>query len=372
MAITNFNPSTSALTGLTSETSGVRDDARPQVDQKLNTFDFTNLYLDRNHFITKQDLYPDLVDKIWTFLREGTNYTNVSVHHVLVHEQVMEGNPYRVLKIKLLAIIDSAEGRFYRLYNDNNETDFDLDDYIDIHFDEKDFIPLDIFKKLESHCILLALELTTENKYVLSLMSNNDHVGFKVGYTTTRDKSGITVRTNLTAYHREYGSETANVNDVIQGFCTMSNAYRGVMNAEAFTDTLTDEVTKGILLLIYGLFNIYIDDVHYITIGTEIDSKSNDVSFFIGYNIEQSLEKRDLGSGKITINSTGYKKISFSVDKTDKEQMLNMIKSFEAFRNKLLVNKYGYNPAKLNRDIEEKIVKDFSNIVDVVSAYRLL
>ena len=52
--------------------------------------------------------------------------------------------------------------------------------------------------------------------------------------------------------------------------------------------------------------------------------------------------------------------------------MLDMIKSFEAFRNKLIVNKYGYNPAKLNRDIEEKIVKDFSNIVDVVSAYRLL
>lgn len=58
--------------------------------------------------------------------------------------------------------------------------------------------------------------------------------------------------------------------------------------------------------------------------------------------------------------------------KKDKGQMLDMIKSFEAFRNKLIVNKYGYNPAKLNRDIEEKIVKDFTNIVDVVSAYRLL
>lgn len=365
MAIKNPDPSTNLL-------SRVRVTANPHVTQELNTFDFTNLYLDRNHFITKQDLHPDLVDKIWTFLREGTDYTNVSVHHVLVYEQVIEGNPYKVLTIKLLAVVDSTEGRYYRLYNVNNETDFDIDDYIDISFDEKDFIPLDIFKKLESHCILLALELTTENKYVLSLMSNNNHVGFKVGYNTTRDKSGITVRTDLTAYHREYGSETANVNDIIQGFCTMSDAFKGVVNAEAFAETLTDEVTKGILLLIYGLFNTYIDDVHYITIGTEIDGKSNYVSFFIGYNIEQSLEKRDLGSGKITINSTGYKKISFSIDKTDKEQMLNMIKSFEAFRNKLLVNKYGYNPTKLNRDIEEKIVKDFTNIVDVVSAYRLL
>lgn len=365
MAIKNSDPSTNSL-------SRVSDNINPQVNQELDAFDFTNLYLNREHFITKQDLYPDLVDKIWTFLREGTDYTNVSVHHVLVYEQVMEGNPYRVLKIKLLAIVDSAEGRFYRLYNVNNETDFDIDDYIDISFDEKDFIPLDIFKKLESHCILLALELTTENKYVLSLMGNNDHVGFKVGYNTTRNDSGIVVRTDLTAYHREYGSETANVNDVIQGFCAMSDAYTGILNTEAFAETLTDEVTKGILLLIYGLFNTYTDDVPYITIGTEIDSKSDYVSFFIGYNIEQSLEKRDIGSGKITINSTGYKKISFSVDKTDKEQMLNMIKSFEAFRNKLLVNKYGYNPTKLNRDIEEKIVKDFSNIVDVVSAYRLL
>lgn len=365
MAIKNPNSSTNSL-------SRVRVNTNPHVNQELNTFDFANLYLNGKHFITKQDLYPDLVDKIWTFLREGTDYTNVSVHHVLAYEQVIEGNLYRVLRLKLLAVVDSVEGRFYRLYNINRGTDFDLDDYIDIRFDEKDFIPLDIFKKLESHCILLALELTTENKYVLSLMSNNDHVGFKVGYTTTRNESGIVIRTNLTAYHREYESETANVNDIIQGFCAMSDAYAGILNTETFAETLTDEVTKGILLLIYGLFNTYTDDVPYITIGTEIDSKSNYVSFFIGYNIEQSLEKRDIGSGKITINNTGYKKISFSVDKTDKEQMLNMIKSFEAFRNKLLVNKYGYNPTKLNRDIEEKIVKDFSNIVDVVSAYRLL
>lgn len=367
MAIKIYGP----LTGPASETSGVRDDTRPQVDQKLNTFDFTNLYLDRNHFTTKQDLHPDLVNKIWTFLREGTDYTNVSVHHVLVYEQVMEGNPYRVLKIKLLAIVDSAEGRFYRLYNVNNETDFDLDDYIDIHFDEKDFIPLDIFKKLESHCILLALELTTENKYVLSLMSNNDHVGFKVGYNTTRNESGITVRTDLTAYHRNMEDETTNVNDVIQGFCTMSNAFKGIANVEAFTETLTDEVTKGILLLIYGLFNVYID-LYGITIGFSKDHDSNYINFYISYNVDQILENSRNGSGKIRIEHGGRKKVSFSIDRREKQQMLDMIKSFEAFRNKLIVNKYGYNPAKLNRDIEEKIVKDFSNIVDVVSAYRLL
>lgn len=368
MAIKIYGP----LTGSASETSGVKSDTNTQVDQKLNTFDFTNLYLNREHFIAKQDLYPDLVDKIWTFLREGTTYIDVNVHHVLVYEQVMEGNPYKALTIKLLAVVNSVEGKFYRLYNVNRETDFDLDDYIDINFDEKDFIPSDIFKKLESHGILLALELAKENKYVLSLMSNNVHVGFKVGYTTTRDKSGITVRTNLTAYHREYESETVNVNDIVQGFCTMSNAFKGVLNAEAFTETLTDEVTKGILLLIYGLFNTYTDDVSYITIGTEIDGKSDYVSFFIGYNIEQALEKGNIGSGKIRIEHCGRKKISFSIDKRDKEQMLNMIKSFEAFRDKLITNKYGYNPTKLNRDIEEKIVKDFTNIVDVVSAYRLL
>ena len=218
---------------------------------------------------------------------------------------------------------------------------------------------------------MLALELTTENKYVLSLINNHNNVGFKVGYNTTRNESGITVRTDLIAYRRNDESETTNVNDIIQGFCTMSNTFKGVVNDSTFTETLTDEVTKGILLLIYGLFNTY-TEIPYITIGTAVDGKSDYVSFFIGYNIEQSLEKRDIGSGKISINSTGYKRISFSVDKKDKGQMLDMIKSFEAFRNKLLVNKYGYNPAKLNRDIEEKIVKDFTNIVDVVSAYRLL
>ena len=211
------------------------------------------MYLNRNHFITEQDRYPDLVDKIWTFLREGTTYTDVRVHHVLVYEQVMEGNPYKVLTLKLLAVVDSAEGRFYRLYNINHETDFDIDDYIDIKLDEKDFIPSDIFKKLESHGIALALELTKENKYVLSLINSHDSVGFKVGYTVTRDKSGITVKTDLKAYRRGDESETVNVNDIIQGFCTMSDAYTGVVNAEAFSQTLSDEVTKGILLLIYGL-----------------------------------------------------------------------------------------------------------------------
>lgn len=368
MAIKIYGP----LTGSASETSGVKSDTNTQVDQKLNTFDFTNVYLSRNHFITKQDLYPDLVDKIWTFLREGTTYTDVNVHHVLVYEQVMEGNPYKALTIKLLAVVNSVEGKFYRLYNVNRETDFDIDDYIDINFDEKDFIPSDIFKKLESHGIVLALELTKENKYVLSLINSHDSVGFKVGYTVTRDKSGIIVKTDLKAYRRGDESETVNVNDIVQGFCTMSDAYAGVVNAEAFTETLTNEVTKGILLLIYGLFNTYTDDVPYITIGTEVDGKSNYVSFYIGYNVEETLEKVNLGSGKITINSTGYKKISFSVDRRDKEHMLNMVKSFEAFRNKLIINKYGYNPAKLNRDIEEKIVKDFTNIVDVVTAYRLL
>lgn len=365
MAIKNSDPSTNSL-------SSIRVSTNSQVSQELNAFDFTNLYLNREHFITKQDLYPDLVDKIWTFLREGTTYIDVNVYHVLVYEQVREDDPYKVLTIKLLAIVDSREGRFYRLYNINHETDFDIDDYTDINFDEKDFIPSDIFKKLESHCILLALELTKENKYVLSLMGKHNRVGFKVGYNTTRDKSGITVRTDLTAYRRNMEDETTNVNDVIQGFCTMSNAFKGVVNAEAFTEILADEVTKGILLLIYGLFNTYTDYVSCITIGTEIDGKSDYVSFFIVYNIEQALEKGNIGSGKIRIEHGGRKKISFSIDRRDKEQMLNMIKSFEAFRDKLIVNKYGYNPAKLNRDIEEKIVKDFTNIVDVVSAYRLL
>lgn len=361
MAIKNPNSSTNSLSRV-----------RVNANQELNTIDFTNVYLNRNHFITEQDRYPDLVDKIWTFLREGTTYTDVRVHHVLVYEQVMEGNPYKVLTLKLLAVVDSVEGRFYRLYNINHETDFDIDDYIDIKLDEKDFIPSDIFKKLESHGIALALELTKENKYVLSLINSHDSVGFKIGYTVTRDKSGITVKTDLKAYRRGDESETVNVNDVIQGFCTMSDAYTGVVNAAAFSQTLADEVTKGILLLIYGLFNTYTDDVSYITIGTEIDGKSDYVSFFIGYNIEQALEKGNIGSGKIRIEHCGRKKISFSIDKRDKEQMLNMIKSFEAFRDKLITNKYGYNPTKLNRDIEEKIVKDFTNIVDVVSAYRLL
>lgn len=364
MAIKNSDPSTNSL-------SSIRVSTNSQVNQELNAFDFTNLYLNREHFITKQDLYPDLVDKIWTFLREGTAYIDVNVHHVLVYEQVMEGNPYKALTIKLLAVVNSVEGKFYRLYNINHETDFDIDDYIDIKFDDKDFIPSDIFKLLETHGIVLALELTKENKYVLSLMNNHNNVGFKVGYNTTQNESGITVRTDLIAYHRSEKDEAANVNDIIQGFCTLSDAYTGVVNTVAFTDMLADEVVKGISLLIYGLFNTY-TEVPYITIGTSVDGKSDYVSFFIGYNIEQALEKRDIGSGKITINSNGYKKISFSVDKKDKGQMLDMIKSFEAFRNKLIVNKYGYNPTKLNRDIEEKIVKDFTNIVDVVSAYRLL
>lgn len=364
MAIKNPNSSTNSL-------SSIRVSTNSQVNQELNAFDFTNLYLNREQFITKQDLYPDLVDKIWTFLREGTTYIDVNVHHVLVYEQVREDNPYKVLKIKLLAVVNSVEGKFYRLYNINHETDFDIDDYTDINFDEKDFIPSDIFKKLESHGILLALELTKENKYVLSLMDKHDRVGFKVGYNTTRNESGITVRTDLTAYHRNMEDETTNVNDVIQGFCTMSNAFKGIVNVEAFTETLTDEVTKGILFLIYGLFNVYID-LYGITIGFSKDHDSNYINFYISYNVDQILENSRHGSGKIRIEHGGRKKISFSIDKRDKEQMLNMIKSFETFRDKLIVNKYGYNPAKLNRDIEEKIVKDFTNIVDVVSAYRLL
>lgn len=360
MAIKNPNSSTNSLSRV-----------RVNANQELNTIDFTNVYLNRNHFITEQDRYPDLVDKIWTFLREGTTYTDVRVHHVLVYEQVMEGNPYKVLTLKLLAVVDSAEGRFYRLYNINRETDFDIDDYIDIKLDEKDFIPSDIFKKLESHGIALALELTKENKYVLSLINSHDSVGFKVGYTVTRDKSGITVRTDLTAYHRNMEDETTNVNDVIQGFCTMSNTFKGIANVEAFTETLTDEVTKGILLLIYGLFNVYID-LYGITIGFSKDHDSNYINFYISYNVDQILENSRHGSGKIRIEHGGRKKVSFSIDRREKQQMLDMIKSFEAFRNKIIVNKYGYNPSKLNRDIEEKIVKDFSNIVDVVSAYRLL
>lgn len=364
MAIKNSDPSANSL-------SSIRVSTNSQGNQELNAFDFTNLYLNREHFITKQDLYPDLVDKIWTFLREGTTYIDVNVHHVLVYEQVREDNPYKVLTIKLLAVVNSVEGKFYRLYNINHETDFDIDDYTDINFDEKDFIPSDIFKKLESHGILLALELTKENKYVLSLMDKHDRVGFKVGYNTTRNESGITVRTDLTAYHRNMEDETTNVNDVIQGFCTMSNAFKGIANVEAFTETLTDEVTKGILLLIYGLFNVYID-LYGITIGFSKDHDSNYINFYISYNVEQILENSRNGSGKIRIEHGGRKKVSFGIDRREKQQMLDMIKSFEAFRNKLIVNKYGYNPAKLNRDIEEKIVKDFTNIVDVVSAYRLL
>lgn len=74
MAIKNSDPSTNSLSRV-----------RVNANQELNAFDFTNVYLNRNHFITEQDRYPDLVDKIWTFLREGTSYTDVRVHHVLVY-----------------------------------------------------------------------------------------------------------------------------------------------------------------------------------------------------------------------------------------------------------------------------------------------
>lgn len=184
MAIKNSDPSTNSL-------SSIRVSANSQVNQELNAFDFTNLYLNREHFTTKQDLYPDLVDKIWTFLREGTTYIDVNVHHVLAYEQFIEGDPYKVLKLKLLAVVDSAEGRFYRLYNINRGTDFDFDDYIDIKFDDKDFIPSDIFKLLETHGIVLALELTKENKYVLSLMNNHNNVGFNVGNNTPLRSSSV-------------------------------------------------------------------------------------------------------------------------------------------------------------------------------------
>lgn len=56
MAIKNPNSSTNSL-------SSIRVSTNSQVNQELNAFDFTNLYLNREHFITKQDLYPDLVDK---------------------------------------------------------------------------------------------------------------------------------------------------------------------------------------------------------------------------------------------------------------------------------------------------------------------
>ena len=371
MAIKNFSVSTGKLTGLTPETSGVRDDTRLQESQKLNAFDFTDLCLKQEHFISEQDRCPELIDKIWTLLYEGTQNTNVRVHHVLVYEQVMEGNPYRVLTLKLLAVYESMEGKHCRLYNIDYTNDFDGIGYKDIHLDEKDIILLDILKKLESHGIVLALELTKENNYVLSLMSNHDRIGFRLGYTTTRNKSGVEVRTNLTAYHRDYESESANVNDIIQGFCVTSEQLTGMVGSKAFNELITDEVVKGILLLVYSLFNIY-TELTGITIGTSKDHDSYYINFFIGYNVEQKLESDNKGSGKITVNHTGYKKVSFSIDKRNKEQMLSMIKSFKAFRDKLINNAYGYNPSKLNRDIEEKIVKDFSNIVDVVSAYRLL
>lgn len=371
MAIKNFDTATGKLTGLTSETSGVRDDTRPQVNQKLNTFDFTNLYLKEKHFISEQDRCPELIDKIWTLLYEGTQNTNVRVHHVLVYEQVMEGNPYRALTLKLLAVYESMEGKHCRLYNIDYTNDFDGIGYKDIYLKEKDIILLDILKKLESHGIVLALELTEENNYVLSLIDNHDNVGFRLGYTATRSKSGVEIRTNLTAYHRDYESESANVNDIIQGFCVTSESLTGMVGSKTFNESITDEVVNGILLLAYSLFDTYIESTG-ITVGTSKDRDPDYINFYIGYNVEQKLESGNKGSGKITVNHTGYKKVSFSIDKRNKEQMLSMIKSFEAFRNKLIVNKYGYNPSKLNRDIEEKIVKDFSNIVDVVSAYRLL
>lgn len=49
MAIKIYGP----LTGLAPEVSSVRDNSKPQVNQELNTIDFTNLYLNREHFITK-------------------------------------------------------------------------------------------------------------------------------------------------------------------------------------------------------------------------------------------------------------------------------------------------------------------------------
>ena len=367
MAIKNPNLST----GLTPETSNVWNDTRPQESQKLNAFDFTNLYLNQKHFISEQDRCPDLIDKIWTLLYEGTQNTNVRVHHVLVYEQVMEGHPYRALTLKLLAVYENMEGKHCRLYNIDYTNDFDGIGYKHTYLKVKDIILLDILKKLESHGIVLALELTKDNNHVLSLIDNHDNVGFRLSYIATRSKSGVEVRTNLTAYRRDYESESTNVNDIIQGFCVTSEQLTGTVGSKAFNESITDEVIKGILLLTYSLFDTYIESTG-ITVGTSKDRDPDYINFFIGYNVEQKLESGNNGSGKIMISHTGYKKVSFSIDKRNKEQMLSMIKSFEAFRNKLIVNKYGYNPSKLNRDIEEQIVKDFSNIVDVVSAYRLL
>ena len=341
-------------------------------NNSLPAFDDANLFLNPEHFIYKQNRYSDLADKIKYHLYNNTPNRNVKIYQVLVYEQLTEDSSRKKLVPKLLVVANDEDYKHYKLYNVNYDVHSVIKNYTSIELENKDDILLDALEVITiRYGIVPILEFTKENKCCLSLLDGSGNFGFKLNYTTVKDKDGITVETNLLAYNRKDESEIINTNSVLQGFCVRSETLTGMVDTPAFNDILVGEVVKGILLLIYGLFDTYIKLSNFV-IGSSKDKYSNDVDFFINYNIEQTLEGNYSGSGKIKINRTGHKTISFTVNKRNKEQLLNMIQAFGSLRDRLTDNSYGYNPVKLDRDIEDKIIKDFSKIVDIVDVVHTL
>lgn len=334
--------------------------------------DLTNVYLCDYHFKDRinnetqagYDLRYALVEK----LESKDHYTSVSLCEVIVDPIKVENGIESPQESpdKFLVIIEAGGVIEYRLYNKSFDEKINLDDYTAIDIDENYYHIFDSVDDITSEGITLGL-YRKGDKYIPALFNSAYSIGFEINTLTTNTKKVGVLEVSLFAFKTNFKDNTTTP---LKGFKTITEVPSG--KDPFYNKKLTRiEVAKNLKLLIYSIFNLSFN-INDIILGVSQNEDDNTTEFSIRYNDSRLLSNQYTNNVVFSIRNHVFKILKFSVKRNSKRDMSKMIINFNKFKDKLKSSNYGYTPAKLDKNVEEMIIKDFCEFTNTDEVFYKL
>lgn len=161
-----------------------------------------------------------------------------------------------------------------------------------------------------------------------------------------------------------------NTTTPLKGFKTITEVPLG--KDPFYSKKLTRiEIAENYKWVIYSIFNFNFN-INDINLGVEQNEDDNTTEFCIRYNVDKVLCNRYSNEVIFSLGTSAQKILKFSIKRNSSRDMSKTIINFVKFKDKLKSSNYGYTPAKLNKNVEEMIIKDFCEFTNTNEVFYKL
>lgn len=334
--------------------------------------DLSPVYLCKHHFKDRansetqigHDLRYALVEK----LESGTHYVSVSLCEVIVNPIKVENGIESLQESpdKFLVIIENEGTVEYRLYDKPLDKEVNLDDYTVVDIDNDYYDVFNSIDDITSESITLGL-YRKGDKYIPVLFNRNYSIGFEINTLIGSTKKVGILEISLFAFKTNFKDNTTTP---LKGFKTITEVP--LSKDPFYSKKLTRiDIAENLKLLIYSIFNFNFN-INDINLGVEQNEDDNTTEFCIRYNVDKVLCNRYSNEVIFSLGTSAQKILKFSVKRNSSRDMNKTIINFVKFKDKLKSSNYGYTPAKLNKNVEEMIIKDFCEFTNTNEVFYKL